>query len=214
MSQKPSNQLLSIGSTFVSYNVATESKLPPIGCAIQEYWLAGNGVFLRAARNGIGVCVQLCALNIPGIATLEPYFNFNFPPIPQHLVSTLLELSVAAGREEVLFYLTFTGGNWQLAIPDQIATEYSVKPIDPADPFHNLAIIEVHSHHQMAAEFSPADDEEESGKFRIFAVLGEIFTRPTISIRVGIYNYFQVLPASKVFQLPPGITDANSRFSL
>ncbi len=209
MSQKPSNQLLNISSSLISYNVATSCQLPSITSAIQEYWLAGNGVFLRAQRNGIDVCVQLCALNIPGLAILKPYFNFHYPPIPQRLVSTLLELSIAAGREEVLFYLAFTDDNWQLIIPDQVATEYSVTPTNSLNPLYESAIIEVHSHHQMAAEFSLADDKEEAGKFRLFAVLGEIFTKPTISVRVGIYTHFQVLPASKVFQLPPGITDAN-----
>ncbi|PSB28525.1 hypothetical protein [Chlorogloea sp. CCALA 695] len=213
MLQKSSNQLLNFGSTFVSYNIATGCPLPPISSAIKEYWLAGNGVFLRAARDGIEVCVQLCALNIPGLPELKPYFNFDYPPIPQPLVSTMLELSIAAGQEEVLFYLAFTDGDWQLIIPDQIATKYSVTPKRPLDPFYESAIVEVHSHHQMAAEFSIADDKEESGKFRLFAVLGEIFTQPTISVRVGIYTHFQVLPACQVFELPPGIVDAN-RFVL
>lgn len=213
MLPKPLNQLLNPSSTFVSYKVANESNLPPISASIKEYWLAGNGVFLRAARNGIDVCIQLCALSVPGLPELKPCFNLHYPPIPQSLVSTMLELSVAAGREEVLFYLAFTASNWQLIIPDQIATEYSVTPTSPLDPFYGSAIVEVHSHHQMAAQFSPTDDEEEAGKFRIFAVLGEIFTRPTISVRVGIYNHFQILPACQIFQLPEGIVDAN-RFCL
>ena len=214
MLQKSSNQLLNLGSTLVSYNIATSCLLPPISSAIKEYWLAGNGVFLGAARDGVEVCVQLCALNIPGLPKLKPYFNFDYPPIPQHLVSTLLELSTAAGQEEVLFYLAFTDDNWQLIIPDQVATEYNVTPIDPLNPFYELAIVEVHSHHRMAAEFSLADDKEEAGKFRLFAVLGEIFTNPTINVRLGIYNHFQLLAASKVFQLPPSIIDANNRFVL
>ena len=214
MSQTQSNQLLSISSLLISYKVATSYQLPPVAVAIQEYWLAGNGVFLRAQRNGIDVCVQLCTLNIPGLPKLKPYFNFDYPPIPQHLVSTLLELSTAAGQEEVLFYLAFTDDNWQLIIPDQVATEYNVTPIDPLNPFYELAIVEVHSHHRMAAEFSLADDKEEAGKFRLFAVLGEIFTNPTINVRLGIYNHFQLLAASKVFQLPPSIIDANNRFVL
>ena len=213
MSVVLSSQLLKLGSTFVSYNIATSILLPPISSNLQEYWLAGNGVFPRGARNGIHVCAHLCALNIPGLPKLEPYFNFTFPCVPPHLLSTMLELSVAAGQEEVLFYLAFTEGIWQLLIPDQIATEYSVTPTNPLDPFYESAIIEVHSHHRMAADFSALDDEEEKGKFRIFAVLGEIFTQPTISVRVGIYTHFQILSARSVFKLPPGILDAN-RFIL
>ncbi len=213
MLPKPLNQLLELDCIFTSYNVATASNLPPIGSTIKEYWLASNGVFLRAARKEIDVCIQLCALNIPGLPILKPYFNFHYPPIPQCLVSTMLELSTAAGREEVLFYLAFTGGSWQLNIPNQVATEYSATPTNPLAPFYESAIVEVHSHHRMAAEFSHADDREEAGKFRLFAVLGEIFTQPTISVRVGIYNHFQVLGACQIFQLPQGIVDAN-RFCL
>lgn len=214
MLPKPSNQLSNLDSTFISYKVAAKSNLPSISSSIKEYWLAGNGVFLRAARNGLELCVQLCALNIPGLPEVKPYFNLHYPPISQRLVSTMLELSVAAGREEVLFYLSFVGGDWQLSIPDQIATECSVTPTSPLNPFYGSAIVEVHSHHQMKAEFSPTDDKEEAGKFRLFAVLGEIFTQPTISVRVGIYNHFQILPACQIFQLPKGIVDANNRFSL
>ncbi len=112
-----------------------------------------------------------------------------------------------------MFYVSFVGGDWQLIIPDQVATECSVTPTSPLDRFYESAIVEVHSHHQMAAQFFPTDDDEEAGKFRIFAVLGEIFTRPTISVRVGIYNHFEILPACQILQLPEGIVDAN-RFHL
>lgn len=195
---------------FVSYNIATSSELPPSKAKIKEYWIAGNGVFLRAARAEIDVCTQLSNLNISGLPVVKPYFIFRLPPVPQKIVSAILELSQAVGQEEILFYLTFTDG-WQLTIPEQIATRTSVTPIFPGLAYET-ALIEVHSHHGMSAKFSSIDDQEESGKFRLFAVLGEIFTQPTINVRLGIYDCFTSIAANQIFELP-NLIDAN-RFLL
>lgn len=195
----------------MSYNITTNSQLPP-SARIKEYWLAGNGIFTRAARTEIDVCVQLCKANVLGLPTLEPYFNFHLPLVPQELVSWMLKLSQDSGTTEIIFYLTFNQ-RWQLFIPQQIATNTSVTPVLIPQSSYETAIIEVHSHHSMKAEFSLVDDKEESGKFRLFAVLGEIFTQPKINVRLGIYDLFCPVAASKIFELPQNVIDAN-RFIL
>ncbi len=197
-------------ATFVRYNLATDSNaISTPSQALQEYWIASNGIFLRSTRDLIDACIQLNNLALPGLAQIQPYLKFNFPLIPERLVAAMLELAQKVGDQEILFYLAFRGKEWELVIPDQIATATSVKPAEPVDPVYHQALIEVHSHHRMQARFSATDNEEESGKFRIFAVLGEIFTSPAISVRLGIYNYFQLIPANKVFELPPDLNDAN-----
>lgn len=208
MSSKPSPIL---DNEFVSYNFTTSPKLPPSKARIKEYWIAGNGVFLRAARTGIDVCMQLSELKISGLPAIEPYFSFKLPLVPQKVLSAILELSQAAGPEEILFYLTFAD-NWELTVPEQIATASSVTPTSPCISYET-ALVEVHSHHQMSAKFSSIDDREETGKFRLFAVLGTVFTQPTISVRLGIYDCFTPIAANQIFELPPNLIDAN-RFIL
>jgi hypothetical protein len=84
-----------------------------------------------------------------------------------------------------------------------------VRPIGPA-PSYETAVVEVHSHHGMAARFSPTDDADETG-FRVFGVLGEIYTQPTLRVRVGLYGHYWEIPATWVFQLPHRVTDAHTR---
>lgn len=173
-----------------------------------EYWLAGNGVFVRAERSGLSACIPIALCTIPGLPSLTPYVLLPYPLVPTDIVNAMLSAAQAVGKKEILFYLSFTQGKWQLDIPSQLATPLSVKPLVASlGSAYETALIEVHSHHSMTAQFSVVDDLEESGKFRLFAVLGEIFTRPTINVRVGIYNHFWQIPACWVFEMPHDLTD-------
>ncbi|MEE3719938.1 hypothetical protein V2H45_24665 [Tumidithrix elongata RA019] len=64
----------------------------------------------------------------------------------------------------------------------------------------------MHSHHGMEAYFSEMDNRDETG-FRIYAVLGELFTNPKIRMRVGIYGHFYETTVTGIFDLPDRITD-------
>ena len=193
--------------SFVGYKVVTDPTLPPIASWMKEYWLAGNGVFVRAERSGLSACIPIALCTIPGLPSLTPYVLLPYPLVPTDIVNAMLSAAQAVGKKEILFYLSFTQGKWQLDIPSQLATTCSVKPLDLSSNSYSSALIEVHSHHSMSAQFSVVDDLEESGKFRLFAVLGEIFTRPTINVRVGIYNHFWQIPACWVFEIPDEVTD-------
>lgn len=194
---------------LIDYKIATSPTLPPIARCMMEYWVAGNGVFVRAARQGISACIPISQCTIRGLPNLSPYFHLSHPPVPANLVLTMLQASQAVGHLELLFLLCFADGEWHLHIPEQIATPTSVTPVETSSPSYDTAIIEVHSHHAMSAQFSATDDREESGKFRIFAVLGTIFTRPTICVRVGIYSHLWEIPANWVFELPSELSYSN-----
>lgn len=193
---------------FITYNIAASPILPHITTSMMEYWLAGNGVFVRAARLGLSACVPTTNCVIAGLPTITPYVQLEYPLVPAHLVLEMLRRSQAVGNQEILFYLSFVNDRWQLDIPKQQATSGSVRSLTPSlGTAYETTLIEIHSHHSMSAQFSAIDDQEESGKFRIFGVLGEIFTRPTLNLRIGIYNHFWQLSASSVFQLPSKLSD-------
>ncbi|ADI66291.1 hypothetical protein [Trichormus azollae] len=114
----------------------------------------------------------------------------------------ILQLAQNARHQEILFYLCFTDREWHLYTPEETAISTSVIPVEATSLFYETAMIEVHSDYSMSAQFSATDDEEEAGKFRIFAVLGEIFTNPHIYIRLGTYSHFWLISDNWVFELP------------
>jgi hypothetical protein len=115
------------------------------------------------------------------------------------------------GAKEVLFYLLPPfeplRSDWELVKPGQTSTATSVKPTNPLDQAGQEALIELHSHHHLPAKFSKVDDKDEIG-FRLYAVIGNLATKPAIRLRVGIYGYFMEIPASEVFCLPDGLENA------
>jgi PRTRC genetic system protein A len=188
---------------FIAYNIAVNSILPDMAASMMEYWLAGNGVFVRATRLGLIACVPVSNCAIAGLPTITPYVQLEYPLVPAHLALEMLHRSQAVGEREILFYLSFVNGRWQLDIPKPLATSGSVRPLTPSlGTAYETALIEIHSHHSTSAWFSAIDDLEESGKFRIFGVLGEILTRPTLNLRIGVYSHFWQIPACWIFQLP------------
>ena len=75
---------------------------------------------------------------------------------------------------------------WAATIADDSLKEYGE------------ACIELHSHPPGAIHFSRVDDLDESGKFRIFAILVDIHDNPQIHFRCGIYDKFFQIPAAWV----------------
>ena len=195
--------------------------LPTIG-QLYDYLFTGEGIYVRALRPGLSVLLRIHDCELRGLAPLGEVFpppigdpvDFQFPRVPAAYLQKMLERSIEACVEnespiEALFHLLWNeeAGRWQLNKPAQDATPPSVRPIDDgAGSSYAEALIELHSHHGMTAFFSSADDADEQG-FRIYAVIGEIFTEPKIRVRVGCFGHFQEIPAETIFELPQTITD-------
>ena len=69
--------------------------------------------------------------------------------------------------------------------------------------------IELHTHPPGALSFSAADDRDELGKFRIFAILIDVHDKPKIRFRCGVYEHLVPIPAAWVSEMPDGIVDLN-----
>ncbi|WP_044208362.1 Mov34/MPN/PAD-1 family protein [Coleofasciculus chthonoplastes] len=189
---------------LVQYLTAQSDKLPPIHAQMVEYVIAGNGVFKRGKRVGLEVMIPMAECPIVGLAPIQPYFHLDYPKVPEQLFTEMLVRSQEAYPNEILFYLYGLNGQWQLDIPAQTATPTSVQPVLGAS-YHNT-LIEVHSHPTLSADFSSTDDADETG-FRIFGVLGTLFSQPTFRLRVGLYGDFWHIPAHWIFQMPQLILD-------
>lgn len=185
---------------------------PTVG-KLYDYILAGNGVFIRALGAHLEACIPVSECEVRGLTPIEPFALLSTARVPPNYLRSMLRLSqsVCMPRDrEALFHLIWLPeeDRWRLDMPDQIATATGVRPCeDGAGSSYQRALIEVHSHHSMAAFFSGQDDADEQG-FRIYGVLGEIFTTPKLRVRVGCYGYFWELPAEAIFELPEEIEDA------
>ena len=191
---------------IVNYLIAQNETLPAFNASIYEFIMAGNGVMLRSIREGLSVIAPFLEGAISGLAFVPSQFHLQYPKIPSHLLEEILRLSQQVAPKEILFHLCWSSNRWQLKIPPQTNDLFSVTRLDSSA---NI-LIELHSHHIMEARFSSQDNLEESG-FKIYGVIGRIFTQPILRLRVGIYHrLFWEIPADWVFEMPPQILDALS----
>lgn len=189
-----------------------------------EYVTAANGVYARGIRPGLEVLlpVSFSLQPVRGLAEVESYARFGYPKVPAALVSEMLRVSREVCRErptEALFYLLYAeggdspmpltprdlvarSGGWWCVYPEQEATDREVRARAA-----EAAIIELHSHHAMKAEFSPDDNEDEQ-MFRVYCVVGAVFEQPTIRARVGLFGHFMERSAAEFFELPDGLIDS------
>ncbi len=202
--------------------------LPPVDeHKLLDYVVAANATFVRSRRPGLEVCLPV-SVNfeaVRGLAPLAPYAQWGFPRIPLKLVETMLAVSkgvCTVSPREALFYLHFNEvtdcksllphvaceSGWHVLMPGQRASVDSVVPLDPISNIVADAVVELHSHHAMRAEFSSDDDADESQGFRVYAVIGTIFDNPIIHARVGLFGHFYDYPASEFFELPEELADA------
>jgi hypothetical protein len=204
---------------IIKYLVAREGEgLPPISAIKCEYVMAAGGLMVRARREGLEACVPVAPTDapIPGLAEVEPYALLDYPLVPEELVTEMVARARGACRGardedfvESLFHLAYGAGAWVLHEPPQIRRHSAVRPKDDgADSSYGSALIEVHVHPEARPEFSGQDDDEESGKFRVFAVIGDLFgPARRLRVRVGLHDHFCEVPAGWIFELPAGVID-------
>lgn len=197
---------------LIGYRTAESSLTPECSGALFDYVFAGNGIFVHAKRPELEVCFSIQKATIRGLPNLLPVFDFNLPRIPESFVRSMLrDANVWAEQgKETLFHLCWSdlalmNDGWVGYEPEQDRTAGSCRPLSDGGS-HDRAIIEAHSHHLMAARFSPQDDLDETG-FRLYAVIGRLPDAPEIRVRVGVYGYFWEIPASWVMDLPEGVRD-------
>jgi PRTRC genetic system protein A len=85
---------------------------------------------------------------------------------------------------------------WQVAIPKQQA---SVSRVAYRGGQESSIVLDLHSHHEMGAYFSQTDGRDELG-CRFYAVIGRIYSRPEIRLRLGLYGEFVDVPATTLFE--------------
>ena len=163
-----------------------------------DYIMAGNGIFGRARGPHIQGTALVAPAEVRGLAPMEPGLTLPHGPIPSALLQALLRAMRLAAPSELMAAITLEPGQeYQLRYPPQSTgpahVEYEALP---------HTVLEIHSHADGSARFSHIDDHDEQG-LAVYGVVGTISTRPSVSLRLGVYGYFQTVPVRSVFAPQP-----------
>jgi PRTRC genetic system protein A len=185
---------------LVTYYVHKCDPLPANDALAYQYILAGNGIFIRAETRFFTVLTPIAPCTVRGLEPLQHHFQLKVPRIPARLLATVLVDARRArrpngGLNEILYQFHHYGHAMQVKKPPQQTTGVSVTTTSSDDP---AIICDLHSHGNMRAFWSAADDADEQGT-QLYAVIGNLDSTPEIRLRVGAFGYWQPLPVTAVF---------------
>lgn len=198
---------------LVGHRIAT-CENDPIDAALFEYLLAGNGLFVRAKRKEFSVCLPLSVQRVSALPNASIGISWARPSMPASLWQEILQHarqthSSPNFKEEVyLIYWDKVLSEWQWRASGR-ENNWASTIADDTLPEYAECCIELHTHPPGALHFSRADDRDELGKFRIFAILIDVHDKPKIRFRSGVYDHLVPIPAIWVGEMPEGIIDLN-----
>lgn len=198
---------------FIGHRIASRDR-EPIDAVLYEYLLAGNGLILRAKRNEFTACLPICSRVVTGLPDSFVGIMWHKPRIRPAICNEILQDAQrkhpsSEFKEDVyLIYWDKTAECWQWRSAGR-ENNWAATIADDTLPEYAEACIELHTHPPGALNFSKADDRDESGKFRIFAILIDVHDKPKIRFRCGVYDHLIQIPSAWVGLLPDGIIDLN-----
>lgn len=198
---------------LVGYRIAA-SENDPIDAALYEYFLAGNGLFVRAKRREFAVSLPLSIQKLSCLPNASVGISWTKPRIPASLWHQVLlharqtHTSSNFKEEVYLIYWDKVIGSWQWRASGRESNWSSTIADDNLSEYADCCI-ELHTHPPGALNFSGADDADELGKFRIFAILIDVHDKPKIRFRCGVYEHLIPILAAWVGEMPKGIIDLN-----
>lgn len=172
------------------------------------YVLAGNGLWKVASSRHIEARFPLANTPVAGLLPIHgAYIRLLAGRVPGRMLETVLtdaRLRAQASPVEAMYHFYLRGGQIRIARPPQVATATRVAYQGGDDPD---IFLDLHSHHIMPAFWSGTDNRDEGG-FRLCAVIGRVFERPEIRLRLACYGDFYDLPARTIFTDTGPFSDA------
>lgn len=210
------NDLASIFAGLVNHHVATPAEpLPPPRNGITWIW-AANGVYKRGVSTDLDLMIPVgISWPAPGLAHLLPHVRFSTWPdrLPGVLLAPLLEDARHAAAGDVVlrpiekqYFFIWREGVKVVAPRGQDASAVHLRY---AMPQSGPVLLDLHSHHGMEAYFSATDDRDDTG-LSVSAVIGNIYTRPTIVVRINVFGQRWDVPALMIFDSLGAFTDGYS----
>lgn len=194
----------------IAYHVYQGQELPE-PCPY-DYVLDRWGVVKRAMTPFYEARVRVAEGRVAGLSTVYGVGDFagdaairlTVPKIPARWLEQVLRHAQRAGDErdiilrpvEQMYHFHWLDGEWQVSVPKQEASGSRVRYRGGNE---RSIVLDLHSHHRLGAFFSPTDDRDEQG-CRFYAVIGRIYRRPEIRLRLGLFGDFIELSALDLFE--------------
>lgn len=157
-----------------------------------DYIMASNGVFIEAESPLIAARIPIDYCEVRGLAPIETKVSLTYGSIPQRFFDLSLSLFLSDISSE--HYVAISGdAGYHFHVPVQDKSAGSV--VYEAE---SSLILELHSHGQMGARFSPTDNMDETG-LKLYGVVGRLDATPIVKLRIGVYGYFRELLWKEVF---------------
>lgn len=184
-----------------------DGPLPPMQAKAYEYWLASNGLFLRAENAHVHALIRIAPVQVRGLQPLMHQVRLKRGRIPGTLLSTLVR-DMASRQGEQMYYVTVTEEErYRLMRPPQVGNAASVV-YDSAG--YQPAILDVHSHANMRAFFSATDHADDVG-FRFYGVIGNVYKAPEMRLRLGVHGYWAPVPVATLFSNADAVLDLHGK---
>lgn len=198
--------MLTLASLVRHYIATSGQPLPPAAAGI-DWILAANGLFKRATNEAISatVCAEQFQTSIYGLDALLPNVRWRHHRglLPASWLDALLDSARKACMLpsgvmrpiEKQWFAVWRNQCIRLIAPkEQHASIGSVRYEMPTEP----VLLDIHSHHTMAAYFSEVDDHDDQG-LSISMVIGRIFGQPEAIARINVHGHHQRIPLTMLF---------------
>lgn len=192
-----------------------------------DYVLASNGLFIEAEGPLFAARVPVSLVEVRGLAPLEPKMVLRYGKVPKYLWDLALSTLFTTPDKEKYAAVTFSGG-YHVTVPEQAAVKEQVGQGAAGGHGSGMAVsylnpdkvlLDMHSHPKMRADFSGQDNRDETG-LKLYAVVGLMGdyapvppdadydtemgylmnNTPAVSLRVGVYGYFNPIAWKDVFE--------------
>ena len=160
---------------------------------LYTYLIAGNGLWVHAEDDRMSATIPVAPADCPGLTILRPEVRLKLDRIPSAYLITALQSARRRLPDEAIYQFAVDPKDdlwpWRCICPPQKADVSSVTYANDA-----RAVVDLHSHGNMAAYFSDTDSRDEGG-LRFYAVVGNILVEPILRVRVGVYgHHFEISP--------------------
>lgn len=186
----------------IQYHTYTGQYIP--GVWPYAYLLAQNGLYKLADTPHFYASLRLASARVAGLCRWpEEGVLLRVPKIPARWLASVLAHARRAGSAgvvmrpiEQMYHFHWINGEWRVSVPSQ---EASAGRVVYRGGDESTVVLDLHSHHEMPAFFSGTDNRDEQG-IRFYAVIGRIFTKPEIRLRLGVCGDFFEFPAAGLFE--------------
>lgn len=199
----------------IEYHIYTGQSLPL--ASPYAYVVAANGVYKIVDNPRFYASLRIAPARVAGLTRWpETGVLLRVPKIPATWLRAALSHARDAvqgsrgaggivGPVEQMYHFHFfaseecrfmSRGEWKVSVPRQDASAGRVRYRGGDE---STVLLDLHSHHEMGAFFSSTDNADAQG-CRFDAVIGRIFSRPEIRLRLAVYGDFVELPAGFLFE--------------